>query len=46
MPGFKHLFDVSQITAIAQYVKTLPVPPPETSPPPGSARAERGQQDN
>jgi mono/diheme cytochrome c family protein len=42
MPGFRHHFDAAQITAIVAYVKTLPVPPPDTAPPP--ARAERGQQ--
>lgn len=42
MPGFQHHFDPEQIKAIVAYVKTLPVPPPETSPPP--RRAERGQQ--
>jgi mono/diheme cytochrome c family protein len=42
MPGFQHHFNPDQIKAIVSYVKTLPVPPPETSPPP--RRAERGQQ--
>jgi mono/diheme cytochrome c family protein len=42
MPGFRHHFDPEQINAIVSYVKTLPVPPPETSAPP--RRAERGQQ--
>ena len=44
MPGFRHHFDGGQIKAIASYVKTLPVPPPEAPPPAEAARGR--QQDN
>jgi mono/diheme cytochrome c family protein len=32
MPGFKYLFDETQIAAIASYLKTVPPRPPEAPP--------------
>lgn len=34
MPGFKHTYDPAQIKSIIAYLKTMPVPPPETNAPP------------
>jgi mono/diheme cytochrome c family protein len=40
MPGFKYQYDQTQITAIAAYLKTVPVPAPE-APAPAAKREGR-----
>jgi mono/diheme cytochrome c family protein len=42
MPGFQYQLNATQISAVVDFLKTVPEPPPETAPPPRpNAAAQR-----